>query len=422
MPLFDTVKVGNVSVKLYKLPNKGLEYIYVKYSWSGEPKMRTIRCKGKADEQRARTLAREIAGAIYNNRANYITDMGHAARVLKSSEDALVGCNIDIDAACREYAQARQIIGKTGTVLGAAEYFAKTRGASLRAIEVRDAVEEYLAALKSDRVGIRHLQDSRSRLRQFGGNFAGEQIAEISVAQMQKWLRALEVAPRTRNNYRDSIAAMFHWAQTENYLRKDVPSEADELKTLPTPTEIHILPNEQVAELLHGAETHDPRCIHYLCFGFLAFIRPAEIMRMSDRNVRLLHNDIEILPAIAKGERHRRGRRRLIPIQPGLRAWLDAYPLQDGKLVMYKTPVFVRKLARKLKIDWKHDIMRHTGISHAVAMTQNVDQVALWAGNSRDIIYENYLNQVPEREGKLFFTAILPKHSVSDKIVRMKRA
>ena len=134
---------------------------------------------------------------------------------------------------------------------------------------------------------------------------------------------------------------------------------------------------------------------------------------MSDANIRFQHNDIEVLPEQAKGQRHRPGRRRLIPIQPNVRAWLEAYPPGDGKLCMLKTPKFVRELARKAKVPWHHDIMRHSAISYAVAATGNIDLVALWSGNSRDVIYESYLNQVTPAEA-LAYAAIMPKHAAKN--------
>lgn len=419
MALFDKVKIGNVEVKIYSIQNRGLDYLYIKYHWAGEAKLRTIRHKTKDDERSARQIAREIAGAIFNNRADHMSDIAKARRMLKIAEDLLSPFHIAVDTACREYAQAREILGKSTTVIGAAEYYAKSKP-SLKTIAVDDAVKEYLAALKSDGVGKFYLRDNRTRLGAFVDQFSGRELTSITTGEMQQRLRAMQVGPRTKNNYRDNIATFFRWAQTEGYLPKNVATEADELKVIRAPSEIHIHTLETAAALLHGAEEHDPRCIHYLALGYFAFIRPTEITRMTDANIRFEHNDIEILPAIAKGERRRAGRRRLIPIQPSLMAWLESYPLPRGKLTMYKTREFVRRLVRKLKIDWHHDVMRHTGISHAVAMTQNVDQVALWAGNSRDIIYENYLNQVPEREGKLFFSSILPEKSADRKVVRMR--
>ena len=47
---------------------------------------------------------------------------------------------------------------------------------------------------------------------------------------------------------------------------------------------------------------------------------------------------------------------------------------------------------------WPFDVMRHSFISYAVALTQQIGQVALWAGNSEAVIKRHYLERVTEDE------------------------
>jgi integrase len=233
-------------------------------------------------------------------------------------------------------------------------------------------------------------------------------------------LRGLNLAARTRNNFRERIIAFFHWAQDHGYLRKDIKTEADALKKVKAATTIHIFTPDQAGTLMAAAENMPSKtkrqgdkrlsCIRYLALGMFPGVRPQEILRMTGANIRFQHNDIEVLPEQAKGQRHRAGRRRLIPIQPNVRAWLESYPPPDGKLCMLKTPKFVRELAKKAAVPWNHDVMRHSAISYAVAATGNIDLVALWSGNSRDVIYESYLNQVTPAEAALYHS-IMPKHA-----------
>lgn len=409
MALFEVVKVGRETVRIYTIQNRGNDFWKLTYQWSGEWVSKLLRNKGAAaDERAARALAREIATAISQGRADHIPDVTSGLRTLKAAEDALSDMSVEVDAACREYAAAYHILRDTGgTLIHAAEKYRDGQPQKVLPIEVHDAVEKYLAALEADGVGIRHMQDSRSRLRRFSDDFRGQLLHEIRTAEMLTWLRGLKVAPRTRNNYTERIVAHSHWAQTEGHLRKDAPTEADGLKVLAVATNVHIFSVDDFRRLIYGAVEHDPRCIHYLAIGVLAFVRPAEMDRMRDTNVRFEHNDIEVADAQAKRTR-KKGHRRLVPMQPNLRAWLEEFPLPKGKLVMAKAHLFVRRLARQLGIEWHPDVMRHSGISYAVALTQNVDQVALWAGNTRQIIYSNYLNQVTPAEAAEFYGIMPP--------------
>lgn len=431
MPLFDEIKVGNSVVKIYQVKNRGNDFLSISYNWAGERKQRLLRHASARDEKRARSTARDIATAMHNGRADQLNYFAEDQRVLSAAKDALSKLNVPVDAACREYAQAREVIGDAGTVLDAAEYFRRSKPTAIKKITASDAVEQYITQGERDGHSVRHLQDIRNRLRKFVGDFHAP-LADITTSEIQKWIRDLDVAPRTRNNYRERIVAFFRWAQTEGFLRKDVKTEAEALKKVKAPTEIHIFTPDQAVTLLEGAEdlanakklgerAKGIACIHYLVLGLFPGIRPQEIQRMSDTNIRFEHNDIEVLPAQAKGQKHRQGRRRLIPMQPNVRVWLESYPVPEGKLVMFKTFLFVRELAKKLKIEWQHDVMRHSAISYAVASTGNVDLVALWSGNSRDVIYESYLNQVTPAEAAAW-ASIMPKHAAKNVIRLPKRA
>src|SRR5262249_27616429 len=68
----------------------------------------------------------------------------------------------------------------------------------------------------------------------------------------------------------------------------------------------------------------------------------------------------------------------------------------------------IRRLAEKAGIVWKHNALRHSFISYRVALTQNIPQVALEAGNSVKLVNSNYRALVTPDEAKAWF-AILPK-------------
>jgi site-specific recombinase XerD len=431
MPLFDTIKIGNSVVKIYSVTNRDRPFLSLSYNWAGERKQRLLRHASQADERKARALARDLATAMHNGRADQLNYFADDQRIFKAAQDALSKLDLPVDAACREYAQAREVIGNAGTVLDAAEYFRRGRPTAAKPISTKNAVEEYLANGKKDGYSLRHLQDLRHRLHRFADAFQVP-LAQITTSEMQTWLRDMDVAPRTRNNYRERISAFFRWAQTEGYLRKDVKTEAEALKKVKTESEIHIFTPDQAQTLLEGADTmanstkkeertQGLTCIHFLVLGLFPGIRRKEIERMTDKNIRFEHNDIEVRAAQAKGQKYRQGRRRLVPIQPNVRSWLDAYPVPEGRLVMSEAFLFLRALATKLTIPWHHNVMRHSAISYAVASTGNVDLVALWSGNSRDVIYESYLNQVTPAEAAAW-GSIMPKHAPKNIVRLPKRA
>ena len=49
---------------------------------------------------------------------------------------------------------------------------------------------------------------------------------------------------------------------------------------------------------------------------------------------------------------------------------------------------------------WKQNALRHSFISYRMAMVRDVNQVALEAGNSPDIIFRNYLELVTQTQAR----------------------
>ena len=59
---------------------------------------------------------------------------------------------------------------------------------------------------------------------------------------------------------------------------------------------------------------------------------------------------------------------------------------------------------RLKRVGWKHNALRHSFISYRVAAIQNLNQVALEAGNSTAMIFKHYRELVTPDEAKEWFS------------------
>lgn len=66
-------------------------------------------------------------------------------------------------------------------------------------------------------------------------------------------------------------------------------------------------------------------------------------------------------------------------------------------------------LARKQGIRWPRNVLRHSFISYRVAQIQDVNRVALEAGNSPAIIFKNYRELVTEEAADEWFGITPPE-------------
>jgi hypothetical protein len=83
--------------------------------------------------------------------------------------------------------------------------------------------------------------------------------------------------------------------------------------------------------------------------------------------------------------------RRFVPIQPNLEEWLMPYFRSEGKICPYfNSEREARKLARRIKVHWVHNGLRHGYGSCRVAQTKNYPLVASEMGTSVDVIKASY--------------------------------
>jgi hypothetical protein len=123
--------------------------------------------------------------------------------------------------------------------------------------------------------------------------------------------------------------------------------------------------------------------------------------------------------------------RRLVPISNNLRAWLALSPRTGGRVWPHDDQSIYRELdrttkrinaARKAGVEtfkWKSNALRHSYVSYRLADTQDVNRVALEAGNSPSMIFKHYRELVTPAEAKTWFS-LAPSEAVN--VIPMKQS
>lgn len=398
------VKQDGVSAKIRKIVKlkKGREYTayVVDYTLLGK---RRLEWRANLDEakQAAREACRKIA------------DGEHMALQLKNGDrmtylratEALAPLNATLDTACREYAEAIQILSGQGSLVEAARFYAKTHNVELPAIDTAKAVEAMLAQAKADGKSQERLHQLRTYLDRFKTDFNGN-VADITSATIQGFLTAMNTSERTKKNCRDVLRAFFKWCAASGYLAKTAPD--DLMEHVPTYRNkrigrIEIFAPEQLTALLEKA---DSRLLPYLVIGAFAGLRGKEIKRLDWSEIDLADGFIEVAADKAKTDT-----RRLVPIKDNLRTWLHPLAKQKGPVCPFKNVVNpLMHLAADAKVEWKKNALRHSFISYRVAECADVPRVADESGNSPAIIRTNYLQRVKPKQAQAWF-GILPQKS-----------
>jgi len=439
------VKRGSVAVKIYRTPSHGCESFTLSYYQDGVRKRPAF-----ADFELAKAEAEAVANRLSRTDADILTLTSADRAAYMRARQLLDPLNLSLEAAAAQYAEARKVLGEI-PLSQAAEYFTKKHPTKLELKPVKAVVAELIAAKRADGGSERYLECLGYNLRKFETRFQGN-ISTVAGIDIDSWLRASGLAPRTRNNIRSSVNTLFGFARSKRYLPKD----HDELDSVAVVND-----REGDIEVFTAAELIEVLCcaseamIPFLTLGAFAGIRHAEIQRLEWKDVRFEDGSIEIGASKAKT-----ASRRLVPIVPNLLEWLMKFRQDSGRVVSHENVAFelhvitkrvnearraawalkkgidLEELKRAAKLErrpakparargkqkgevppgaenakaegwepfaWKHNALRHSFISYRVAQIQNVAQVALEAGNSPRMVFSNYRELVRAKDAEKWF-------------------
>jgi integrase len=278
--------------------------------------------------------------------------------------------------------------------------YSKHFGNITRRATVPEVVTQMLEARKQDGVGTRHLSQLRSVLNRFATAYPG-QILDVTSADIDAWLRGLNVSPSSRNGMLLYVSLLFSFALEQNYLPEGKPTASSQLRKVKVAdSDIEVFSPDEFRTIIHAAPVH---LIPLLAISAFAGIRSAELARLDWNAVDLDRRFIEIRAGQAKT-----ASRRLVPITDNLAAWLAPLPRQ-GRVI--KSSEYIKEataLARAVGIEWPRNVLRHSFITYRIAKVKSADQVALEAGNSASIIFKHYRELATEDLADQWF-GILPK-------------
>lgn len=400
------IKRGGVTASIHPTPRAGYEAYTLVFYQDGKrvrkifPTLELARREGQAavdSLSRGEIAASAITG---DQRASYLRAV-----------NLLSPCGVSLELAAAEYAGAKKMLGEV-SLLQAVAFFLEKSPKNIVRKTVPEIYEELYASKRQDGVSEVYLKDLAHRLGRFAKVFQMP-LVDVKGKDIVEWLGSLGLSARSRNNYRLVLKTMVNFSKKRRYLPKDWEEIEAVGLAKERATEIEIFTPEEMAQLLATAEPHQ---LPFLAIGGFAGVRHAEITRLEWQDVNLRTGHIEVRAGNAKT-----AARRLIPIVSALAQWLRPYHTGKGKVCAYQNMSNeILWLARQCGIQWKHNGLRHSFISYRVAQIQNVNQVALEAGNSPQMIFRHYRELVTPAEAKRWF-GILPVKASNVVPLQVKR-
>ena len=273
-----------------------------------------------------------------------------------------------------------------------------------------DAVEKYLAdfdaRVKAKTASAETLRTKRNHLLTLAtSQYGGRRLGELTKKDMFAFLTSGPWAPVTQDGYRRDVAGFFAWCIERGELSHDLNPMKD-VKPFEFPDkEVEFLNADQMEKLLRWFEENDPGIIPFVCLSAFAGIRTAEVKRLiaCDPHEHLIRHEEKtiFLPKHAVKAHKKKKRARLLENLPDtLWKWLAAYPsLQSGN---YSKRIKRGKLA--CGTPDINSVFRHSYITNAVAMWENVGRVMLHTGHiNAATLIDHYKGICSQFEGSKYF-------------------
>lgn len=375
------VKDGNIVVPIYEFTD-GRFCVDMKL---GEKRKRITRASLDA----AKVEARKLIAKIKSGRQN---------EVLMKAEEV------------EEYQLAKGLLPPGFKLQTALEEWLAIRNKKtlISSKSVPEIVDEFLTSKQVEGASFFHLEDRKYRLKKFADSF-NRRIDRITTHEIEVWLNSLKVGGRTRNNYRNAVLQLFRYARGKRYLPRNEPTVVEDVAAaFAGEGDIEIYTTAELRLLLDHAPA---KLLPFFAIGAFAGLRSQEIMRLDWKDLHFEQDFIEVSAAKAKT-----ASRRLVPLLPVLKDWLDAHREDSGHVVGYTRNDVLSEARQRfcksgIKVDgetrqfeWKPNALRHSYASYRLADIKDSARVALEMGNSPGMLFRNYRELVTEQQAKDWFS------------------
>jgi integrase len=406
-----SVRVGNVTVKIYRVRTHGRPSFQVADYSSGKRQLISF-----SDESKARAEAGSIAAKLASREGDVLALTSQDRAAYLRALEVLKPTGTSIEMAANQFAEASKVL-EGASLLEAARYYAKRHPSKLPRKTVTEVVKEFIDAKEQAGRSLDYLADLHYRCGRFAAAFQCG-IGDVTGADIREFLNNLisvrgtrksaKLSGRSVNNFRLAINTLFEFAKGRGYLPKDY----DELMSIEAVDEvegeIEIFTPSEMFKLLMAAQSD---FVPALAIGGFAGLRSKEIERLDWSQIQIARGFIEVKAWQARKTRARR----LVPILPNLAPWLAPYANQTGPVWPHSGDRFEaakRETAIRAQVTWKHNALRHSFISYRLAEVKNENQVAMEAGNSPAMIHRHYRELVTPEEAKAWFS-IAPERAAN---------
>ena len=389
-----TVKRGSCTVKIYRDKKKRGTYFRVAYQLGGKRHRLHFndleKARGEAEAKASQLSRGDVDAAQLTGRDRLV--YGRALEAVKEH-------GVPLDAIALEYSEARKLLNGV-SLIDAVRFYSHHHGQGITRKPVADAVDAMIAAKTAKGVSAVYRADLIYRLGTFKEAFRCD-VNALTPDDVKAFFesRLAGLSSRSHNNFLRTVRTFLGFAQNHGWLSKEADLLARVEKRSEKATPVEIFTPTQLAALLKHASPEFAPC---LALGAFAGLRSEEILRLDWSDVERRPGFIEVAAHKAKT-----AARRIVPLADNLARWLAQAPRNGARLWPQSKDCFfhaMRDTAADAKIKWEQNALRHSFISYRLAEIQDVNRVALEAGNSPQMIFRHYRELATPDQARTWFS------------------
>ena len=415
-----TIRRGSSTVKIYRDETKTSgTYYRLSFYMGGK------RCSlNFADLDKAKAEAEAKAAQLSRGDLDALHLTGKDRLIYGRALEAIRPFDLPLDAAAQEFANAKKTLDGF-SLSDAAAFYMRHHGRGIKPMPVEEAVAQMIAAKTENGVSKTYLADLRYRLGALAEAFHCN-VNAIVPDDLRTFLEALKLAPRGFNNTLATLRTFFSFAQERGWLSREANLLSGIEKHREKAAPVEIFTPAEMGDILAYCS---PKLRPCLALAAFAGLRSEEILRLDWADIERRPGFIEIAADKAKT-----ASRRLVPITGNLARWLAVSERGNGRVWQHSKAWFFESqrdtvkavnVARQKKskkapcFAWKANALRHSFISYRLAEIQDVNRVALEAGNSPRMIFQHYRELCTPAEAQTWF-AIAPNEA--ENVIPMEAA
>ncbi len=330
-----------------------------------------------ADDMRAER--REMAATARNERRNHHVTLANLTDTQRA-----------------EVIQAYDILGANRGLLDAVRFFVDHSGPDNGGATLETVFDAYMESKRNLNLRERSVKNTEVRLRSFVYENRNRPAHAVTTADIEAHIDQRGGAWATRETYRVAFNGLFVWAVKRGYVKRNPAAAIEHGERDHRKPGTHTA--AQVKAVLTKAAEIRPEMVPYFAIGYFAGLRPEnELTGLDWSNIDLKDRLIYVDPQTAKKRRER-----YVKISDNLVAWLSQYPQMDGKVFFSRR--YFREIRDAAKVEWSHDVMRHSYGTYHLAHNENKELTAKEMGHSDiDVLMRHYQRPVKPKDAAKYW-------------------